>query len=240
MAGIWAWADAKPCTSHQWMGWDLHERPRHHAAPGSVTFARYVVGLHQKAYALAQPGSPWGGRTSASCELKAGDCVRVVLSPRSPIPPARRAPRGASAPDTWAGVSQSAGSIGTCAQRTLCARISGNLPKSGRICPLLCVDSVLKEKTFHGINKNRVWLGGSEEDKCQMCKTKGALVLKADQLQKWIGFAFQILLRIPRIGGAVCTYTTLFLSAFSSFSCWQKKSPSLQLEKQEDPYVSCG
>lgn len=122
-----------------------------------------------------------------------------------------------------------------------CTPISGNLPKPGRIWPLLCVDSTLKEKTFYGINKNRVCSVGSEGDKCQICKTKGTLVLKTDQLQKWIGFAFQILLRVPRIVGVLCSYITLLLSVFSSLLCKKKKkSLSLQQEKQEAPYISRG
>lgn len=35
---IWAWVDAKPFASHRWMGWDLREKPRHDAAPGSVSY----------------------------------------------------------------------------------------------------------------------------------------------------------------------------------------------------------
>lgn len=65
-----------------------------------------------------------------------------------------------------------------------CTCISGHLPKSERIWPLLCMDSALKEKTFYGVNRNRVWSGDCEASKCQMCKTKGALVLKTDRLQK--------------------------------------------------------
>lgn len=150
---------------------------------GSVSFAPYMVSLHQKAYAFTQPGSLCVGRTIASGDLKAGDCVRAALSPGSPIPPAGRTPRGASAPDTWVGVSQSTGSIFTHVQHTMHpylgkpAKIRENLSSS-------CVDSALEEKTFCGINKSRAWSGDSAADKCQMCKTKGALVLKTDQLQK--------------------------------------------------------
>lgn len=50
--------------------------------------------------------------------------------------------------------------------------------------------------------------------------------------KKWIGFAFQILLRVPRILGVVCSYAVLFLSMFSSLLYWQKKS-HLHQEKQE-------
>lgn len=72
-----------------------------------------------------------------------------------------------------------------------CTHILGNLLKSGIIWPLLCIDSTLKKKTFYGINKNTAQFLGSEADKCQMCTTKGALVLKTDQLQKmnWLCFS---------------------------------------------------
>lgn len=39
LTSIWVWVDAKPCASHWWMGWELHERSRHQAVLGSVTFS---------------------------------------------------------------------------------------------------------------------------------------------------------------------------------------------------------
>lgn len=72
-----------------------------------------------------------------------------------------------------------------------CTHIFKSLQKSRRIWPLFCIDSTLKKKTFYGTNKNKAQSLGSEADKCQMCTTKGALVLKADQLQKmnWLCFS---------------------------------------------------
>lgn len=102
-----------------WMGWDLHEKPRHHAVLGSVSFALYMVSPHWKAYSLAQPGSLCVVRTSASCDLKPGDCVHLALSPSSSILPASRTPEGACHPDMSAGVFQMTGSITTHAQHAM-------------------------------------------------------------------------------------------------------------------------
>lgn len=100
LTSVWVWVDAKPCTSPWWMGWELCERSKHPAVPGSVTFPPYMVTLHQK---WAQPGSLCVGRSSVSCDLKAGDCFCPVLSPSSPIPAASRAPWCAFALDMWPG-----------------------------------------------------------------------------------------------------------------------------------------
>lgn len=72
-----------------------------------------------------------------------------------------------------------------------CTRTLGRMLKSRRIWPLFCIGSTLKKKTFYGTNKNKAQSLGPEADKCQMCTTKGALVLKADQLQKmnWLCFS---------------------------------------------------
>lgn len=146
-----------------------------------------MVSLHQK---QAQPGSLCVGRTSASCDLKAGDCSCPALSPSSPIPAASRAPWCAFALDMWVGMSQSTGNIVMHAHHTMHPYL-GKPAKIRENLPLLCIDSTLKKKTFYGINKNTDQFLRSEADKCQMCTTKGTLVLKTDQLQKmnWLCFS---------------------------------------------------
>lgn len=65
----------------------------------------------------------------------------------------------------------------------LYVRILGNMPKSvcqGGFGLFPAVDSALREKIVYGIDEDRTGSGGSEAEKCQMAKTKGALV--TDQL----------------------------------------------------------
>lgn len=90
----------------------------------------------------------------------------------------------------WVGMSQSTGNIVMHAHHTMHPYL-GKPAKIRENLPLLCIDSTLKKKTFYGINKNTDQFLRSEADKCQMCTTKGTLVLKTDQLQKmnWLCFS---------------------------------------------------